>query len=308
MIVDRDPEYSLPRLGGIAAKTVVKTLRFLLLLVAVVAGPSCRKEEIAAKPLPDPPPPAAGGYAEIRGVKLYYQIFGEGPPLLLLHGGLGSSADFAKFVAAFSKDFRIVAFDRRGHGRSFDNAEPYSYADMAEEAKAFLDFLRIDSAFVLGFSDGGVAGYHLAAKYPRMVKKLVAIGANSRVDGMNAEMVEWTKTQLTPETAATVLPDVAASYRSLNPAPENFADFIRKSQALWLRDPYIAAEDLHGIQAPILFIAGESDAVRIEHILEMKTAVKDGHLCVLPNATHFVLMEKPAALHPIILEFLKSPK
>jgi pimeloyl-ACP methyl ester carboxylesterase len=294
--------------GKIAAKTMSIAARFLFLLFAVVAGLSCQREEIASKPLTDPPRPAAGGYAEIRGVKLYYQIVGEGPPLLLLHGGLGSSEDFTKFVAEFSKNFKIIAFDRRGHGRSFDNSEPYSYADMAEEAKAFLDFLRIDSTFVLGFSDGGVAGYHLAAKYPRMVKKLVAIGANSRVDGMNAEMVEWTKTQLTPETAAKVLPDVAASYRALNPSPENFADFIRKSQALWLRDPYIAAEDLHGIQAPILFVAGESDAVRVEHILEMKTAVKDGHICVLPNATHFVLMENPDALHPIILEFLKSSK
>jgi pimeloyl-ACP methyl ester carboxylesterase len=243
---------------------------------------------------------------DVHGIKLYYEICGDGPPLLLLHGGLSSSADFQQNIPDFSKSYKVVTIDRRGHGRSYDNADPFSYAAMAEEMKAALDVLRIPSTFVVGFSDGGVVGYHLAGKYPAAVTKLVAVGANYRVDGMTPEAVEWTKTRLTPEHLPRDYPQVVADYKARSPEPARLNDFIAKTKALWLQDPYVAKEDMMRIRAPVLFVIGDKDDIRFEHMLEMRALIKNSQLCVLPNATHFLLWEKPGIINPIILEFLKE--
>jgi pimeloyl-ACP methyl ester carboxylesterase len=251
---------------------------------------------------------SAGGFADVLGVKLHYEITGDGPALLLLHGGLSSSVDFQKNVPEFSKSYKVIAVDRRGHGKSYDNSDPFSYAAMAEEMKAVLDFLGVDSAFVLGWSDGGVVGYHLASKYPAVVRKLIAIGANCQVDGMTQEAVEWTKTRLNQENLSEDYPEVVDNYKARNPRPENLGNFLAKTRALWLRDPYIESDDLMKIQAPVLFVIGDRDDIRIEHVLEMRALVKNSQLCIVPNATHFLLSEKPEIVNPIILEFLNEKR
>jgi pimeloyl-ACP methyl ester carboxylesterase len=177
---------------------------------------------------------------------------------------------------------------------------------MADEVKAVLDMLLDGPAAVIGFSDGGVVGYHLASKYPTLVTHLVAVGANSRVDGMTPETLEWTRTRLTVEELARDVPDIEKRFRALNPSPDAFPRFIEKSRALWLRDPYIAPEAMARIVAPVLFVLGEQDAIRLDHVLEMRARVKQGHLCVLPSATHFVLREKPALILPILVDFLQT--
>lgn len=246
------------------------------------------------------------GHADIGTAKLYYEVQGSGRPLVLLHGGLGSSEDFEAVIPGLSHSFRVVAIDRRGHGRSADTDAPFTYEGMADEVKAVLDVLRIGPAAVIGFSDGGVVGYHLASKYPALVTHLVAIGANSRVDGMTAETLEWAKSRLTVEGLAADVPDIQKRFRALNPRPNDFPRFVEKSRALWFRDPYIAPDALAKIAVPLLFVLGEHDAIRLEHALEMHSRVKQGHLCVLPRATHFVLKEKPAVILPILLDFLQA--
>ena len=110
------------------------------------------------------------GIREIDGIRLYYEAAGKGRPMVLLHGGLGSSTHFAESVPEWSKRYRVIAYDRRGHGRSTDNAEPFSYAAMADEADRFMGAMAVDSAMVVGFSDGAVVGFHLAARYPARVR------------------------------------------------------------------------------------------------------------------------------------------
>lgn len=246
------------------------------------------------------------GHAGVGTAKLYYEVRGSGRPLVLLHGGLSSSEDFEAVVPELSGSFRVISIDRRGHGRSPDTEAPFTYEGMADEVKGVLDLLGTGPAAVIGFSDGGVVGYHLAAKYPALVTRLVAVGANSRVDGMTPETLEWARTRLTVEGLARDVPDVERRFRLLNPRPNDFPRFIEKSQALWLRDPYIAADALARIAAPVLFVLGEQDAIRLEHVLEMRSRVKQGHLCVLPGATHFLLKEKPSLILPILLDFLEA--
>jgi pimeloyl-ACP methyl ester carboxylesterase len=250
--------------------------------------------------------PAESGFAEIGAVRLYYEITGDGEPLLLLHGGLGGSEHFAEIVPLLSKSFEVITVDRRGHGRSTDDGEPYSYAGMAEEMRAFLDHLQLGSVKMLGFSDGGVVGFHLASTYPEMVERLVAVGANFRVDGMTPETVDFMTNQMTPENLGKVFPEVERAYRATNPQPDNYASFIERSQAMWTRDPYLTEQQMTGIKVPVLSIIGEHDAIRLEHALEMRSLNAGSQICVLPGATHFLLGEKPEVVLPILLDFFAS--
>lgn len=264
---------------------------------------SCSKPDSAPAAIPDQVAQVTSGHAEINSVKLYYEITGDGEPLLLLHGGLGGSDHFSKIIPSLTGSFKVITVDRRGHGRSYDNGEPYTYAAMADETAAFLDHLQLDSVKILGFSDGGVVGYHLASTYPNKVRKLAAVGANFRVNGMTEETIDFMKNRLTPENLGEVFPEIEIKYAATNPQPENFAAFVTRSHALWLHDPYLTEEQMMAIQAPVLFIVGENDAVRIEHVLFMRTLVEQSQVCVLPGATHFVLGENPKVVLPILLDF-----
>lgn len=250
--------------------------------------------------------PVESGYAEIGAVTFYYEIAGDGEPLLLLHGGLGGSEHFAKIVPLLSTSFEVITVDRRGHGRSTDNGEPYSYAGMAEETRAFLEHLQLGPVKMLGFSDGGVVGFHLASTYPETVEKLVAVGANFQVDGMTPETVEFMTNQMTPDNLGKVFPELERTYRATNPQPDNYASFIERSHALWMRDPYLTEQQMRRIEAPVLLINGEHDAIRLEHVLEMRSLIGGSQICVIPGATHFLLGEKPEVVLPILLDFFAS--
>jgi pimeloyl-ACP methyl ester carboxylesterase len=223
-----------------------------------------------------------------------------------MHGGLGGSEYFKPIINKYTQRYRVLLIDRRGHGKSYDNDKPYSYESMADDMKEFLDYLKIDSALVVGFSDGGIVGFHLAGKYPGRVKKLVAIGANYLVSGMTEESLAFMQSRMTPENIKEEFPEFESNYRLLNPRPENFDSFLRKSRDLWLSDPYVQKERMTKIDAPVLLVLGDKDAVTIEHALEIHSLLKESNICVLPNASHFFLVEKPELIHPIILDFLND--
>ncbi len=276
----------------------------LLLLAGVPASTSPLRADDPVPVAKGPSTATEGAYADVKGQRLTYRISGSGPNLLLLHGGLSSSEDFDRVLPNLEKSFRVITVDRGGHGRSSDSGEPFAYSAMAEEMKAFLDVVGVTSTAILGWSDGGVVGYHLASRYPRLVTSLVAIGANTRVDGMAAETVAWIRAKSTPESLLADVPGVADRYRRLSPAPERLLDFLRRSRDLWLRDPYIAPDDLKRIEAPVLLLAGDTRDIRVEHLLEIRASLRQARLCILPGASHFLLQEKPHLLLPIVLDFL----
>ena len=248
----------------------------------------------------------SSGYIEVKKVRLYYEIHGEGTPLLYLHGGLSSSLDFSKYIPELSKHFKVIIFDRKGHGRSNDDNEIFSYALMAEHTNLFLDKIGISKAFVIGWSDGGVVGYHLASKYPSKVIKLIAVGANYLVEGMTESSIEWIKNQMTVEEISRTYPSVESDFKKLNPAPNNFQNFIVKTREMWLRNPYISKEDFVKINVPVLLIAGDRNDIRLKHMFEMYSLLKKSQLCILPNTTHFVFDEYNGTVAKILSKFLKE--
>ena len=245
-------------------------------------------------------------YIEIKKIKLYYEIHGEGMPLLYLHGGLSSSLDFSKYIPELSEHFKVITFDRKGHGRSIDDDEIFSFASMAEYTNLFLDKIGIRKAFVIGWSDGGVVGYHLASKYPSRVIKLIAVSANYLVEGMTEPSIEWIKNQMTVEEISRTYPSVESDFKKLNPEPNNFQYFIDKTREMWLRNPYISKEDFIKINVPVLLIAGDRDDIRLEHMFEMYTLLKTSQLCILPNTTHFLFESSNEIVTEIIVKFLEE--
>ena len=286
--------------------------RFLLLACLALAAQPLRGQTAPAEPngqkISSPDKPAFSGYADIGKVKLYYEIRGAGRPVLLLHGGLSSSGDFEAIRPALARSFRVISVDRRGHGRSADTPDPFSYAGMAEEIKAFLDIVQPGPVDVVGFSDGGVVAYHLASRHPEAVGKVVASGANIVTTGMTAEALAWTRDRMAPAALAMDYPFVEKNFRSLNPHPDHYPVFVEKTRDLWLRDPYIAVEDFAKIRSEVLLMVGENDDVRLAHVLEMKALLKNARLCVIPGATHFVFSEKPGLVVPVLLDFLSGQK
>src|SRR6266567_5155646 len=133
-------------------------------------------------------------YAGVNGLNMYYEVHGEGPPLLLLHGGTGSIESFPTKYSFFATQFRVIAMEQMGHGRTADLVDrPFHYHDMAEDTVALMRQLGIESAVVVGYSDGGIIGLDMAIHHPERVSKLAVTGANARFDGYTAENQEWAR-------------------------------------------------------------------------------------------------------------------
>ena len=132
-------------------------------------------------------------YAAVNGLNMYYEVHGDGPPLLLLHGGCGSISE--KWISFFSPQFRVIANEQMGHGRTADVMErAFHYHEMAEDTVELMRQLAIEGAVIVGYSDGGIIGLDIAIHHPERVTTLVLTGANTRVDGYTAENLEWLRT------------------------------------------------------------------------------------------------------------------
>jgi pimeloyl-ACP methyl ester carboxylesterase len=227
-------------------------------------------------------------YAAINGLKMYYEVHGDGPALLLLHGGGGTVSE--KWISFFSPQFRVIAAQQMGYGRTADVVgRPFHYHDMAEDTVELMRQLGVESAAVVGYSDGGIIGLDMAIHHPERVTKLAVTGANARTDGYTA--VHW-------EGVAATANDWPASeaYGRLSPdGAEHWPVLLGRLQRMWAAEPCFTREQLQSVKAPTLLIFGDSDLVTPEHAVEMFRTIPGAQLCVVPHAGHGV-MPKEAVL------------
>ena len=163
-------------------------LGFILLVTSI--GMAAAEDRWQTLPQPPPmPAPVTSGYAPVNGIDMYYAVFGSGDPVLLIHGGLGHADIWANQVADLAKDHQVIVADSRGHGRSTRTAEPYGYDLMASDYLALLDYLKIDKAALVGWSDGGIIGLDIAMSHPERLTKLFAQAANVTVDGVKSDVM-----------------------------------------------------------------------------------------------------------------------
>lgn len=229
--------------------------------------------------------PEAGHAVKVNGIELYYEIYGKGQPLLLLHGNGGSSRSSASIMPQLIKKYKVIIVDHRCHGQSGCSDE-LNYQLMASDINALLNHLKIESTLIYGHSDGGIIGLILGFKYPDKVKKLVVSGANIKKD----------KTALEP-----FIVDMMQRYEEIeDPA-------LQKQVKLMVEYPNMNFNALNSIRAPTLLISGDRDAVLLSHTVDIFRNIPNSNLSVWPGTTHFVKEENPSKLLQELNHFFESP-
>lgn len=237
----------------------------------------------------------AGRYYDIRGFKMYCEVYGSGEPLLFIHGNGASINAFVKQIPYFSKRYKVIVADSRSQGKSEDKIDSLTYEMMADDYATLLTKMEIDSAFVVGWSDGGINGLLLAMRHPEKVKKLVITGANLQPDSTAVH--------------GDVMQQVSVPYNMLK-QKENKTDLDKKVYKLFkllVEQPHIPITNLHTINIPTLVIGGDHDVIKPGHSVEIFQNIKKGSLWILPNSGHSTLVGYSDEFNVKVDTFLQTP-
>lgn len=224
---------------------------------------------------------------------------GNGEPLLLLHGGLGNSDDLLNSIGpGLSARFRLIAFDRRGHGYTADTEADFHYADMVDETVSVLQTVVGGPAHVVGWSDGGIIALIVALRRPDLIRKIVVVSANYHFDGtVTAEM----------DPNSPVLQELSKAYIERSPdGPEHLEVVMNKSFRMFQSEPTLTTSDIAHISQPVLVVVGDDDLVSLPHTVSLYEALPKGQLAVVPAASHGLPLEQPEALNRLIVDFLAA--
>jgi pimeloyl-ACP methyl ester carboxylesterase len=241
------------------------------------------------------------GYVEANGVHTYYEVVGQGDPLLLLHGGFGSNAPWASQVPAFAQHYRVVAPERRAHGHTPDIEGPITYEDMTTDTVSFIETMGLGPVYILGWSDGGMIGTLLAARRPDLVRKLIVYGAGYSSEGYPPNAIESIieRPADDPEMAMFRLLYDAAS----PDGPDHFPVVLDKIRRLWL-EQFDYGADVDRITAPTLILVADDDLITLDHAVRFYLRLASAQLAVLPGTSHAACLEKPGLFNEVVLGFL----
>jgi len=266
---------------------IVRSAALMALVLAL--APVCA---VAASPAPPPvvygANPAAGGYFQHDGVKLYYEVYGDGPPLLLIHGNGASIWSMKNQIAFFSKDYRVIAMDSRDHGRSGDATGPLTFEAMTDDLAALLDHLHTGPVLVLGWSDGGIEALLLGIRHPDAVTKIAAMAVNLYPEGIATEFLKLEGPP--PKTD-----------------PGHTPTRLERVDALDRDEPHIKPDALQAITVPTLVLASDHDAIADEHTLEIYHHLPNAQLVIFPGATHMIPVDDPALFNATVDRFFRTP-
>jgi pimeloyl-ACP methyl ester carboxylesterase len=259
------------------------------------------------------------GYAPVNGLKMYYEIHGSGEPLILLHGGVGSTATFNEILPSLSSTRQVIAVDLQAHGRTADIDRPLRYEAMADDIAALIKYLGIEKADVMGYSLGGGVALRTAIQHPEKVRRLIVVSAVYKRDGWYPEILA-AMAQSGPATAEQMKQTpMYTIYAGVAPKPADWPVLFTKLGVL-LRQDYDWSPEVSAIKAPTLLVFGDADAVRPAHAVEFfellgggkKDAGWDGsgmsnaRLAILPDVTHYQIFASPL-LASTVTTFLNAP-
>lgn len=246
--------------------------------------------------------PAFGDYAEVHGIKMYYEVHGEGPPVVLLHGGTGTiQSSFAEQIPVLSRSHRVIAIEQMGHGHTGDVTDrELSYEGMTEDTAALLVHLGMQNADVVGWSDGGQLALRLAFTHPELVHRVVAsgVGLGAVTPQMQQAMRSLSAEHWSPQTRE--------EYARISPdGPQHWAVFFEKIKTMWAKPTWgFSEQDLGKIKAAVLIVAGDRDFTRVEETTHIYRMIPNARLAILPGTDHFTFQKRPGWLDPMILDFL----
>jgi pimeloyl-ACP methyl ester carboxylesterase len=276
--------------------------------------------DIAATPVTEeggsPGAASESGYAPVNGLQVYYEIHGEGQPLVLLHGAFGAIGLWGPILTTLAETRRVIAIELQGHGHTADIDRPFGYEAFADDVAGVMAHLGIAQADVVGYSMGGNTALQLAIRHPELVHKIAAISVNYRLDGYFPEVLASIQ-ELTP--AAFEGTPIVETYVRSAPDPQDFPKLIERIKVLDATEFAWPREDVRGITDPTLLVYGDSDVIRPEHAVELfrllgggvpgdLTGLPKAQLAILPGTTHVTMVaERTDVLLTMINAFLDAP-
>lgn len=255
------------------------------------------------------------GYAPVNGLKLYYEVHGSGEPVVLLHGAFMTiPTNWDGWIDELVKTRKVIALEMQGHGRTADVPRDMTSDNLADDVAGVLDHLMIQKSDVIGYSMGGAVAMQLAIRHPDKVRKAVILSSFMNRDGVVKEGAEALK-GLTPELF--LGSPLETDYKELSPTPDDFPKFVKHLVDSMSKEPGVAADKLQATTAPMFFIQGDADGVRLEHVAEMFRLKGGGthgdmgprttsRLAILPDTTHVTLMQRMAIIIPMVNDFLDA--
>jgi pimeloyl-ACP methyl ester carboxylesterase len=251
-------------------------------------------------------------YIEANGLEVYYEHYGEGEPLLLVHGGTATSQSWASHLPAFTEHFEVFTPDSRGHGRTDNPTGELGYRMMADDLASLIDALGLQRPLVLGYSDGGQIALELGLRYPGLARALVLGGTQFRFSEAYLEAVRSLLgiaegEELDPEKLEREQPDWVAYLREAHGhvyGPEYWKAYVKQIAALWLRTLRYTPEDIAAVTDPVLLLVGDRDGVCTEESVELFRVLPNAELAVAPASDHSFIEAKAGIFDALALDFL----
>jgi pimeloyl-ACP methyl ester carboxylesterase len=290
----------------------------VVIAATLIATPMTARAQAKTMAAPPKLTPNKKGSVTANGVDYYYEIHGRGEPLLLLHGGLGSTDMFQPILPLFTKERQVIGVDLHGHGRTALGARPIDLVDIGNDLAVVIKQLGYEQVDVLGYSFGGGAALRFAVQHPAMVRRLAIASAPYARDGFFPEMLPQQAQVGAAMADAMKETPMYISYAAIAPRPQDFPRLLDRMGEL-MRRPYDWTEDVKKLQMPVILIYGDSDMIRPEHIVRfyqllggglrdagwMREHMSKNRLAILPDLTHYEVFLSPA-LATTALPFLNG--
>jgi pimeloyl-ACP methyl ester carboxylesterase len=252
--------------------------------------------------------PSTTGYADVNGLHLYYETYGSGAPLVLLHGGmLTIDLNFASLIPTLAQTHTVIGVEMQGHGRTANIDREITYANLATDIVALLDHLGIERAAVLGHSMGGGVALELAVNHPDRVSAIVPISASVSKDGMHPDLLDpstFETSSIMP--TAQDFADFKGAYERLSPHPEQFDAFLMSLSGMDSDFAGWTDEQLAGISCPVLIVQGDNDFTTVPHAGVMLAKIPNSTLAVIPATTHMQVTRRDTILLPVLEQFFAA--
>ena len=268
-------------------------------VVCIFASPSLAEDRWMS--VPDAaamPAPVTTGMADVNGIKMYYATYGAGDPVLLIHGGLGHADLWGGQVADLMKDHLVIVADSRGHGRSSRTADPFGYDLMSSDFVALLDFLKIEKVDLVGWSDGGIIGLDIAMTNPERLTSVFAHAANITTAGVDPSVAQ-------DEVFGAYIGKMALDYAKMSPTPDQFDAFVTQISDMWATQPNWTDAQVAAISVPVAIVVGDYDeAILRAHTDQIAATIPGATLVILPEVSHFAMLQAPADYNAAIRSFI----
>jgi pimeloyl-ACP methyl ester carboxylesterase len=269
----------------------------LVVLLGISATALAEPQWEKLPPTPTLPKAEHSGYAPVNGIKIWYAEFGQGEPVILLHGGLANSNYWGDQVPVLAKHYRVIVMDSRGHGRSTRNEQPYGYDLMASDVIALMDYLKIEKAAIVGWSDGAILGLDIAINHPERLTKLFAFAANSDPSGV--------KDIAQSAVFNAYIARAEKEYEKLSATPNEYKSFLDQISKMWATQPNWTADQLKSIKVPTWVVDADHDeAIKRENTLFMADNVPGAGLLLQAQVSHFSFLQDPQQFNADVLHFL----